>query len=133
MQSMEITIDTSALIAVIGNESPKQKIIELTKGASLLAPASVHWEIGNAFSAMFKRRAIDIETAQKALAAYNMIPIKYIEVPLERTLHIANEFNIYAYDAYIIQCAEQTSSALLTLDRGLIRTAKQMGIKLLEV
>lgn len=130
---MEITIDTSALIAVIGNEGSKQKIIELTEGASLLAPASVHWEVGNAFSAMFKRQAINIEVAQEALAAYQSIPIKYIDVPLERALHIASEFKIYAYDAYLIQCAEQTSSALLTLDKGLANTAKQMGITLLEV
>ena len=29
---MYITIDTSALIAVIGNEASKKKIIEITKG-----------------------------------------------------------------------------------------------------
>ena len=56
---MEITIDTSALIAVIGNEKTKDRIIEITIGSSLVAPVSVHWEIGNAFSAMFKRRMID--------------------------------------------------------------------------
>lgn len=130
---MEITIDTSALIAVIGNEGSKQKIIELTAGASLLAPASVHWEIGNAFSAMFKRRVVSIDDTQKALLAYHAIPIKYVDVPLERTLHIASEFGVYAYDAYLIQCAEQTSSPLLMLDKGLARVAKQMGIALLEV
>jgi len=130
---MEITIDTSALIAVIGNESSKQRIIELTTEATLLAPVSVHWEIGNAFSAMFKRQAINLTMAQQALSAYKSIPIKYIDVPLERTLYITNEFKIYAYDAYLIQCAEQTSSPLLTLDKGLINTAKQQGISVLEV
>jgi len=39
---MYITIDTSALIAVIGNEGSKQKIIERTEGCSLYAPSSVH-------------------------------------------------------------------------------------------
>lgn len=130
---MEITLDTSALIAVIGNEPPKQKIIKLTVGASLIAPSSVHWEIGNAFSAMFKRQAIALDVAQKALGIYKSIPIKFIDVPLERTLHITSNFKIYAYDAYLIQCAEQTSSPLLTLDKGLIRTAKEMGITVLEV
>ena len=130
---MEITIDTSALISVIGNEKTKSKIIDLTAGASLVAPKSVHWEIGNAFSAMFKRNAATFELAEQALQVYKSIPIKFIEVPLERTLHISNTYNIYAYDAYLIQCAEQTSSPLLTLDKGLIDVAKQMGIKLLEV
>jgi predicted nucleic acid-binding protein len=130
---MDVTIDTSAVIAVIGNENTKQRIIDLTEGSSLLAPASVHWEVGNAFSAMFKRQAISIEVAQEALAAYHSIPIKYIDIPLERALHISKEFNIYAYDAYLIQCAEQTSSRLLTLDKVLAGIAKQAGIALLEV
>lgn len=130
---MEITIDTSALLSVIGNEATKPQIIELTVGASLVAPKSVHWEVGNAFSAMFKRNATTIELAEQALQTYKTIPIKFVEVPLERTLHITSKYNIYAYDAYLIQCAEQTSSPLLTLDKGLIHVAKHMGTKLLEV
>ncbi len=55
---MNITIDTSALIAVISNKKNKSKIIELTVGATLNSPISVHWEIGNAFSAMFKEPLI---------------------------------------------------------------------------
>lgn len=130
---MNITIDTSALIAVIGNEASKQEIIEITKGCSLCAPTSVHWEIGNAFSAIFKRGGSDIEQSQKALVAYRGIPIKFIDVPLEQTLEISHALNIYAYDAYLIQCAQKTSTSLLTLDRGLKVAAKNMGVHLLEV
>ncbi len=130
---MYITIDTSALIAVIGNEKSKQKIIERTEGCSLYAPSSVHWEIGNAFSAMFKRRSSSIELAKLALAAYREIPIKFIDVALEQTLEISHALNIYAYDAYLIQCAQQTSTPLLTLDKGLKVAAEKMGIHILEV
>ena len=55
---MDITIDTSALIAVIANEPQKNEIVRLTEGVKLCAPASVHWEIDNAFSAMLKRNRI---------------------------------------------------------------------------
>jgi predicted nucleic acid-binding protein len=130
---MNITIDTSALIAVIGNEVSRQRIIEITEGYSLCAPISVHWEIGNAFSAMFKRKKSSLEKAKLALTAYREIPIKYIDVPLEQTLEISNALNIYAYDAYLIQCAQQTSTSLLTLDNGLISAAKEMGIRVLEL
>jgi len=130
---MNITIDTSALIAVIGNEASRDKIIGITKGYSLCAPISVHWEIGNAFSAMFKRKKSNLEKAKLALAAYREIPIKYIDVPLERTLEISNALNIYAYDAYLVQCAQQTSTSLLTLDNGLMTAAKEMGIHILEL
>ena len=130
---MYITIDTSALIAVIGNEASKQSIVDLTANCSLYAPASVHWEIGNAFSSMFKSQKLDIERAQQALTIYSGIPIKFIDVPLEATLEISKAQNIYAYDAYIIQCAQQTSTSLLTLDNGLKSVAQQVGVHVLEV
>ncbi len=130
---MNVTIDTSALIAVIGNEKSKPKIIEVTKGCSLYAPVSVHWEIGNAFSAMFKRRQSTVELAKQALNAYRKIPVKFIDVPLEKALELSYAQNIYAYDAYLIQCAQQTSTSLLTLDNGLKRAAEKAGVQILEV
>ena len=130
---MYLTIDTSALIAVIGNEDSRQKIIEKTKGCSLCAPMSVHWEIGNAFSAMFKRQSSNMKHAKQALTAYREIPIKFIDVPLEKTLEISHAQNIYAYDAYLIQCAQQTSTSLLTLDKELKAIGKKMGINILEI
>ena len=130
---MYVTIDTSALIAVIGNEDEKGKIIKATEGYSLYAPISVHWEIGNAFSAMFKRRKLTIEQAQQALEAYREIPIKFVDVALEQTLIICNKLNIYAYDAYLLQCALITNTSLLTLDRRLSVKAEELGIKRLEI
>ena len=130
---MYLTIDTSALIAVIGNEASKGKIVEITENYSLYAPVSVHWEIGNAFSAMFKRQKIDVEVAKLALNAYQEIPVKFIDVPLEQALELSYSQNIYAYDAYLIQCAQQTSTSLLTLDKGLKTVAKNIGIQVLEV
>ena len=129
---MYVTIDTSALIAVISNEESKQDIVDLTEGYSLYAPMSVHWEIGNAFSAMFKRKNSSIERTKQALESYREIPIKFIDVSLANTLEISHALNIYAYDAYLIQCAQQTSSSLLTLDSGLKSAAKKMGIHILE-
>jgi predicted nucleic acid-binding protein len=130
---MYLTIDTSALIAVIGNEASKGRIVEITENYSLYAPVSVHWEIGNAFSAMFKRQKIDVEVAKLALNAYQEIPVKFIDVPLEQALELSYSQNIYAYDAYLIQCAQQTSTSLLTLDKGLKTVAKNIGIQVLEV
>jgi predicted nucleic acid-binding protein len=130
---MYLTIDTSALIAVIGNEASKGRIVEITKNYSLYAPVSVHWEIGNAFSAMFKRQKIDVEVAKLALKAYQEIPVKFIDVPLEQALELSYSQRIYAYDAYLIQCAQQTSTPLLTLDKGLKTVAKNIGIQVLEV
>ena len=130
---MYLTIDTSALNAVIGNEKSKDRIIEITASYALYAPVSVHWEIGNAFSAMFKRQKLAIELAKRALKAYQEIPVKFIEVPLEQALELSYSQKIYAYDAYLVQCAQQTSTPLLTIDRALKIVAKKIGIHVLEV
>jgi len=64
---------------------------------------------------------------------YSGIPIKFVDVPLDVTLELSRSQNIYACDAYLIQCAQQTSTSLLTLDNGLKSVARQVGVHVLEV
>ena len=128
-----IVIDTSVIIAVIANEPEKPTLIAMTTGANLLAPASVPWEIGNAFSAMLKRKRITIAQAQQALKAYQQISIRFIDVELSEALVLADELGIYAYDAYILRCALSLRCPMLTLDQGLIEAAKRADVKVLEV
>jgi predicted nucleic acid-binding protein len=130
---VEIVIDTSAIIAVITNEPNKAKLINLTIGATLFAPLSIHWEIGNAFSAMLKRQRASLEQVEQALLAYQQIPIRFVDIELTQALRVAARLDIYAYDAYLIACAEIQGAALLSLDRGLIHAAKVAGISVLEV
>jgi predicted nucleic acid-binding protein len=128
-----IVIDTSVIIAVIANEPEKPALITLTSGANLLAPASVPWEIGNAFSAMLKRKRITIAQAQQALKAYQQISIRFIEVELSEALLLADQLGIYAYDAYILRCALSLRYPMLTLDQGLREAAQRADVKVLEV
>ena len=130
---MEIVVDASALIAVIVNEAQKPLLIEMTRAAGLIAPASIHWEIGNAFSAMLKRRHITLEQALQAIEIYQDIPVRYVEVELTEAVELAAELNIYAYAAYLLRCAEKYRAPLLTLDEQLVRAARQKGISVLEV
>jgi predicted nucleic acid-binding protein len=128
---MEITIDTSALLAVCTNERSKPKLIEITAGCSLIAPASIHWEVGNALSAMLKREKIDLAQAQACVGAYREIPVKFVDVDLSHALALAARFRMYAYDAYLLSCAVQSRSPLLSLDSALNAAASQMGIQIL--
>ncbi len=73
---MNLVIDTSILIAVIANEPVKGKLTAVTQQADLIAPGSVHWEVGNALSAMMRRKRISGEQAAKALLSYQQIPIR---------------------------------------------------------
>ncbi|WP_396269336.1 type II toxin-antitoxin system VapC family toxin [Ideonella sp.] len=123
-----MTIDASALLAVCMNEPSKPRLVSMTIGANLIAPPSVHWEIGNALSAMLKRQRIQPEQAQACISAYQGIPIRWQEVSLDKALVLAGRLNMYAYDAYLLACAEATRSPLLTLDAALNRAAREMGI-----
>jgi predicted nucleic acid-binding protein len=130
---LEILIDTSALIAVISEQAEKAEMIRLTRGATLIAPPSVHWEVGNALSAMFKRRAIELPAAIKALTAYATIPIRLIDIDLVQALRLSQQLNVYAYDAYILACAVNQHAPMLTLDRGLREKARDLKLDVLEV
>ena len=57
----------------------------------------------------------------------------FVDVPLEKALELSHAQNIYAYDAYLIQCAQQTSTSLLTLDNGLKTVAENAGVQMLEI
>lgn len=130
---MQIIVDTSAIIAVLVNESSKSAIIQATQKTDLLAPSSIHWEIANAFSAMFKRNRLTLDEALTAIAIYQQIPIRFVEVELEESLKIADELGIYAYDAYLLRCAVKYNLPLLTLDQGLEEQAERLGVKVIEV
>jgi len=127
-------IDTSIVIAVITNEPHKRTIIELTQGVDLFAPASLHWEIGNAFSAMLKKKNINMAEIKKAIDNYYSIPIHFVEsIDLKAVIEWCNELNIYAYDAYFIECAKRLNMPLITLDKKLQSAAKKVNIKIVEV
>ena len=130
---MEVVIDASVLIAVITNEDEKEMLIQLTAGAELIAPLSVHWEIGNAFSSLLKRKRLTIKEALDAIDIYLQIPVRFVEVELTESLELANEMGLYAYDAYLLRCAAKYHLPLLTLDRRLVEAARKKKIRVLEV
>ena len=121
------------MLAVIADEPERARVVGLTAGNDLIGPGSIPWEVGNAFSAMVKRRRLTPAEAQKGLAIFQSVPIRYMAVDLSRALKLANEVGLYAYDAYFLDCAMRHSSPLLTLDAALKRAAKGLKIAVLEV
>jgi predicted nucleic acid-binding protein len=130
---MDIVIDTSALVAVIVDEPERKRIIEVTSGNTLIGPGSIPWEIGNAFSAMFKQKRLTIEEAKKGLSIFKRIPLRYIEPDFVMALKLSQQANIYAYDAYFLDCAIRHKAPLLTLDRKLMTAAKKIHVESMEV
>ena len=130
---MDLVIDTSAIIATITDEPERQAIINHTVGAELVVPPSVHWEVGNAFSAMLRRNRISLAQAKQAIVSYHRITFHYIDVGLDQSLELSEQLNIYAYDAYVLACALNLRLPLLTLDRRLEAAAALLEVRTLEV
>ena len=130
---MVVVIDTSALVAVLVSEPQRAALVRASHGADLVAPGSVHWEVGNAMSALLKRHRATLAQVRSALAAYSAIPIRLVDVDLALALEVAAEHSLYAYDAYLITSALAQRAPLLTLDHGLSRAATAAGVACLEV
>ena len=130
---MKVVSDTNIFLAVILNEPEKDQIINLTSGFDVIAPEILPYEIGNALSAMSKRRQITIKEALSIQKAINKIPVRLVAIDIQKALKLALEFNIYAYDAYFLQCSMALSSPLITLDNRMKQVAEELNIEVIGV
>ena len=129
---MNIVADTNIFLAVALDEPEKDRIIQLTSEADPIAPEILPYEIGNALSAMIKRKQITYDEALSAQEATSAIPVRLINVDVLSALVLAIEFNIYAYDAYFLHCAKSLSQPLITLDKRMKKVAVELNIEVLE-
>lgn len=130
---MKIIADTNTFLAVTLYEPERDEIIRLTLGHDLVAPDVLPFEIGNALSAMLKRRRLEPDNLLSVWDAIQQIPVDLRSVNIREALKIASQFNIYAYDAYFLVCAISLHSPLLTLDRRMNEVAQSLGIHIMEV
>ena len=129
---MKYLADTNTFLAVALNEPEKAWLVDVTEGGELAAPAILPYEVGNALSALVKRKGIRPEQAAEVWDIISSIPVELIEVDIRAGMLLAVRFGIYAYDAYFLQSALQLRCPLLTLDQGMHRVARELDIKLVE-
>jgi len=129
---MKIITDTNIFIAVALNEPEKNRIIQLTEGHDIIAPDVLPFEIGNALTAMMKKNTLKKDEVTSAWEALQNIPVDLRRTDIKSALQISINYNIYAYDAYFLECAVNLRSPLLTLDLGMQRVAREIGIAFLE-
>jgi predicted nucleic acid-binding protein len=129
---MKIVADTNTFIAVALNEPEKDLIIKRTEGYDLIAPDVLPFEIGNALTAMMKKGALQSDEVVSSWDILQQIPVDLRLIDIKSALKIAIKYNIYAYDAYFLECADSLRCPLITLDLGMKRIAREMGITILE-
>ncbi len=90
-------------------------------------------EVGNALTALFKRGRIALEQGRIALESFEAILVQLADVDMWEAVKLGQEHGIYAYDAYVLECARRYGTPLLSLDGPQCEIAKQLGIEVLEV
>ena len=78
-----------------------------------------------------KKKIIEKELMINAYSYFKKIPIKTIEIDLEKALEIAWDYKIYAYDACYLESARRLNLPLLTFDINMIRVGNELGIKII--
>ncbi len=129
---MNVISDTNIFLAVALEEESKEWIIGVTGESSIISPEILPYEVGNALSAMIKRKQLTKAQAIKAQKIINQIPVRLVTANLHESLVLAIEHNIYAYDAYFLNCALTYSYPLITLDKRMKAVALDLGIDVLE-
>jgi predicted nucleic acid-binding protein len=128
---MEIVTDACAIMAVIVKEPERDLVIQLTQNAVIVSPDMVSYEIANALSKMMKKKVIDKERMINAFNYFKKIPVKTIEIDIEKALEIAWDFKIYAYDACYLEAAKRLNLPLLTFDNIMMKAGKGLGLTIL--
>lgn len=126
---MKILTDANIFLAVVLEEPEKSSIINATNDAELISPEILPYEIGNALSAMVKRKSVQTEIISQIFSLYRFIPVRLVTVDIEKALEIAVEYNIYAYDAYYLECAKRLRTPLFSLDSKLNDVADNLSIR----
>jgi len=72
---------------------------------------------------------------REILRAFNIsqrIAVKLVRVAIHAAIKIAIRFNIYAYDAYYLQCCIENRLPLISLDGRMCGVAESLGIKVVK-
>lgn len=129
---MEIVADASAFLAVVLNESDRDWVINKTLEVKIISPEILPYEIGNALIAAKKRKLLIDREVLKAYDIFNRIAVRLVPVEIHEALKVAAKYNIYAYDAYYLQCCIEHKMPLISLDSQMCEVAKKLNIKVVE-
>jgi predicted nucleic acid-binding protein len=130
---MKIVLDTSIIIALLASDEEREPILEHIAGADWVCSESVTPEIGNAISAMFKRGRITLDQGLAMIDGFFQLEMTTMSYRLTRAIELSHTYDLYAYDAYVLECAERLNVCLITLDSRMQEVAQQLGISVIEV
>jgi predicted nucleic acid-binding protein len=116
-------VDASALAAVIFDEPEAEDIARRLRGAVLVAPPLLMFEIANVSLMKLRRNPDQRAGILQAFELRGGLTFTMAEVDHADVLLLAEETGLTAYDASYLWLARQLNAELVTLDRALARAA----------
>ncbi|MBE3073214.1 MAG: type II toxin-antitoxin system VapC family toxin [Acidobacteria bacterium] len=120
-------VDASAMAAVVFKEAEGQAVVGRLKGAFLVAPRLMAYELTNvAWSKILQRpdqRTFITQALERVLA--DDFAITWSDVEFEEVLTLAVQTKLTAYDASYLWLAQHMKAELVTLDRELAEAARR--------
>jgi predicted nucleic acid-binding protein len=126
---MEIVSDASVFLAVVLDEANRQWVIDRTSGCGIVSPEVLPYEIANALIAVRKKGRLTDREILRAFSFSQRIAVRLLPVKIYDAMKMAVKFNIYAYDAFYLQCCLETKLPLISLDNRMSDVARSLAIK----
>lgn len=114
-----VVVDASALAAVLFGEPRSREVEERLRGAVMVAPTLLPYELGNT---CLKKIAQDPDRRSQlleALSYYSRMEIQEIDVPPLEVMPMAGATKLSFYDASYLWLSRSLGAPLVTLDRRL--------------
>lgn len=130
-----IVLDCSYTLALVMPDEGRPVGMRKALAGRLLVPSLWTYEVANALRNGMRRGRIDGAQASAVCALVESLAIEIVagaEAGVRQRLVAAQGHDLTAYDAAYVELALQQRSALATLDAGLARAARRVGIELID-
>lgn len=131
-----IVVDASITVGWLLDESEAastQDIYDLVLREGLVGPAIFTIEVANALRSSMRRKSIDRQKRDAALAAFERMVASNIgqEPLLSDIVDISDRHDLTVYDASYVAMAKLRGLKLATLDQAMARAARAEGLTVL--
>lgn len=112
-------VDASALAAVLFGEPEGEVVVGRLKGAGLVAPALLHFELANVCLMKMRRHPLDRVKLHAAFQLLAHMDVRTVDVDHLAVLELGEQTGLTAYDASYLWLTRRLDAELVTLDRKL--------------
>lgn len=112
-------VDASALGALLFGEPDGAAVAKRLRGARLIAPALLPFEVANVCLKKMRRHPEQRDALMVAFGMLDRMEVGLVEVDHGEALVLAEQSGLTAYDASYLWLARRMRAALVTLDRQL--------------